>query len=85
VGATRGDVFAQFLTESLAVTVLGTILGSLLGLGVCILLPTFTPMMAIVTWQPFALAAVFALSVGTFFGVLPANRAARLHPVEALR
>ena len=85
VGATRGDVFAQFLTESLAVTIFGTILGSLLGLGVSILLPRITPMPAIVTWEPFALALVFALLVGTFFGVQPARRAARLHPVEALR
>jgi putative ABC transport system permease protein len=85
VGATRGDVFAQFLTESLAVTILGTMLGSLLGLGVSVLLPRITPMPAIVTWEPFALAVVFALLVGTFFGVQPARRAARLHPVEALR
>lgn len=85
VGATRGDVFAQFLTESLAVTILGTILGSLLGLGVSILLPRITQMPAIVTWEPFALALAFALLVGTFFGVQPARRAARLHPVEALR
>ena len=85
VGATRGDVFAQFLTESLTVTVLGTILGSLLGLGVCVLLRRITPMPVIVTWEPFALAVVFALLVGTFFGVQPARRAARLHPVESLR
>jgi putative ABC transport system permease protein len=85
VGATQGDVFAQFLTESLAVTIFGTILGSLLGLGVSLLLPKVTPMPAIVTWEPFALALVFALLVGTFFGVQPARRAARLHPVESLR
>ena len=85
VGATRGDVFAQFLTESLAVTIFGTIIGSLLGLSVCVLLARITPMPVIVTWEPFALAVAFALSVGTFFGVQPARRAARLHPVEALR
>jgi len=85
VGATRGDVFAQFLTESLAVTIVGTILGSLLGLGVSTLLPRITQMPAIVTWEPFVLALAFALLVGTFFGVQPARRAARLHPVESLR
>lgn len=85
LGATRGDVFAQFLTESLAVTIFGTILGSLLGLGVSVLLPRITPMPVIVTWEPFALALAFALVVGTFFGVQPARLAARLHPVEALR
>jgi len=85
VGATRGDVFAQFLTESLAVTIVGTILGSLLGLGVSVLLRRITQMPAIVTWEPFVLALAFALLVGTFFGVQPARRAARLHPVESLR
>ncbi|MCD4727504.1 MAG: ABC transporter permease, partial [Pirellulales bacterium] len=85
VGATRGDVFAQFLTESLAVTIFGTILGSLLGLGISVLLPRITPMPVVVTWEPFALAVAFALVVGTFFGVQPARRAAKLHPVEALR
>ena len=85
VGATRGDVFAQFLTESLAVTILGTILGSLLGLGASVLLSRITPIPAVVTWEPFALALAFAFLVGTFFGVQPARRAAKLHPVDALR
>ncbi len=85
VGATQGDVFGQFLTESLAVTFFGTVLGSLLGLGVSILLRRMTPMPVIVTWEPFVLALVFAVLVGTFFGVQPARRAAKLHPVEALR
>jgi putative ABC transport system permease protein len=85
VGATRRDIFVQFLTESLAVTVLGMVLGSLLGLGASIALPRLTPIIAIPSWEPFALALLFALMVGTFFGVQPARRAARLRPVEALR
>ena len=85
VGATRGDIFAQFVAESLAVTVLGMVLGSLVGLGASAALPRFTPIMAVPSWEPFALALAFALLVGTFFGVQPARRAARLHPVEALR
>ena len=85
LGATRQDIFVQFLTESLAVTLLGMLLGSLLGLGITVFLPRFTPMMAIPSWEPLALALAFALAVGTFFGVQPARRAARLHPVEALR
>jgi putative ABC transport system permease protein len=85
LGATRPDIFVQFLTESLAVTILGTALGSLIGLGVSVALPRFTPIMAIPSWEPFALAVAFALLVGTSFGVQPARRAARLHPVEALR
>ena len=85
VGATQQDIFAQFLTESLAVTVLGMVVGSLIGLGVSMALSQLTPIKAIPSWEPFVLALVFALLVGTFFGVQPARRAARLHPVEALR
>jgi putative ABC transport system permease protein len=85
LGATRRDIFAQFLTESLAVTLLGMVLGGVLGLGVSVALPRLTPIVAVPSWEPLALALVFALLVGTFFGVQPARRAARLHPVEALR
>ena len=85
VGATRRDIFVQFLTESLAVTVLGMVLGSLVGLGASIALSRLTPIKAIPSWEPFMLALAFALVVGTFFGVQPARRAARLRPVEALR
>ena len=85
VGATRRDIFVQFLTESLAVTVLGLVLGSLVGLAASVALARLTPIMAIPSWEPFVLALGFALLVGTFFGVQPARRAARLHPVEALR
>jgi ABC-type antimicrobial peptide transport system permease subunit len=85
LGATRRDIFAQFLAESLAVTLIGMFLGSLLGYGVCVLLPRVTPIMAVASWEPLALALGFALLVGTFFGVQPARRAARLKPVEALR
>jgi ABC-type antimicrobial peptide transport system permease subunit len=85
VGATRGDIFMQFLTESLAVTFLGTLFGSGLGWGLSLAVGRLTPMTAVIGWEPFALAIGFALLVGTFFGVQPARRAAHLHPVEALR
>jgi putative ABC transport system permease protein len=85
VGATQRDVFLQFLAESLAVTFLGMLLGAGLGWGVSVLLSKVSPMHVVISWEPLALAALFALLVGTFFGVQPARRAARLSPVEALR
>ena len=85
VGATRRDIFMQFLTESLSVTLVGMVLGCFLGWGVSIVLANTTELPLIISWQPFALAVVSALLIGTFFGVQPARRAARLHPVEALQ
>lgn len=85
LGATRRDIFGQFLTESLSVTFLGMLLGSLLGGAVTLAIGRLTPMPAIISWEPFALAIAFALLVGTFFGVQPARRAAKLSPVDALR
>lgn len=85
VGATQRDIFLQFLMESLAVSLLGMALGCALGWGVASVLPRVTPLKPVVSWEPFALAVVFALLVGSFFGVQPARRAARLRPVEALR
>ncbi len=85
VGATRSDIFVQFLSESLTVSLTGVLLGSALGWALTLAAGRLTPMPAILSWEPFALAFVFAFVVGTFFGVQPARRAARLHPVEALR
>jgi len=85
LGATRRDVFLQFLMESLCVTIAGMILGSGLGAGVSFALAKLTPVAVVVSWQPFALALAFSLVVGVFFGAQPARRAATLHPVEALR
>jgi putative ABC transport system permease protein len=85
IGATRRDVFAQFLCESLTVTVVGAIVGSLLGWTVSALLPHFTKLKIAVSWEPFALAVACAIVIGILFGVLPAQRAARLSPVDALR
>jgi len=85
VGATRKDVFVQFLTESLTVTFLGMLVGAGLGWGIAMILSKASPMPVVVSWEPFVLAMVFALLVGTFFGVQPARRAAQLSPVDALR
>jgi putative ABC transport system permease protein len=85
LGASQKDVFAQFLTESLAVTFVGMLVGSLIGLGVSQILSRVQSRPVVVSWEPFALGVAFALLVGTFFGMQPARKAAKLHPVEALR
>jgi putative ABC transport system permease protein len=84
-GATRKDVFLQFLTESLVVTFVGMLVGCVLGWITSVVVVKMMKMPVVVSWEPFVLAVCFTLIVGVFFGVYPARRAAKLHPVEALR
>jgi putative ABC transport system permease protein len=85
MGAMRGDIFTQFLTESLSITLLGMLLGIALGWGASVLTGIILKMPIIISWEPFVLAVAFSLVVGLFFGIQPARRAARLNPVESLR
>jgi ABC-type antimicrobial peptide transport system permease subunit len=86
IGARRSDVIWQFLTEAIVLTGAGGVVGVLLGGGISLLinltipsLPSYVPLWAIV------LAVAVSMSVGLFFGMYPAIKAARLDPVEALR
>jgi ABC-type antimicrobial peptide transport system permease subunit len=85
MGAMRGDIFIQFLTESLSITLLGMLLGVALGWGASVLTGIILKTPMIISWESFALAVAFSLVVGLFFGIQPARRAARLNPVESLR
>ena len=85
VGATRRDILFQFLTESLAVTLSGMVIGSGFGVVITLILQQATKVPVVLSWEPFTLSLTFALLVGTFFGVQPARKAASLKPVEALR
>jgi putative ABC transport system permease protein len=83
LGARRSDLLIQFLFEAVVVTAVGGLLGIGLGLlGSLIRLGEFSPVV-----QPWSVALAFGVSVaiGLFFGIYPANRAARLRPIDALR
>src|SRR5215467_9392960 len=86
IGARRSDVIWQFLTEAIVLTGAGGVIGVLLGGGISLLinlavpsLPSYIPLWAIL------MAVAVSMSVGLFFGMYPAIKAARLDPVEALR
>ncbi|NQT84673.1 ABC transporter permease [bacterium] len=85
LGATQHAILVQFLTEALSVTLIGMTLGAALGWSVSVALRRYTPVITETAWEPFALVIPFALLFGVAFGVHPARRAARLHPVEAMR
>jgi putative ABC transport system permease protein len=85
VGAKRRDILVQFLVESLALSLLGGIIGILLGVGGASLISKFAGWKTVVSVDAILLAFIFSASVGIFFGIYPARKAASLNPIEALR
>jgi putative ABC transport system permease protein len=86
IGARRSDVISQFLTEAVVLTGAGGIIGVVLGIGISVLINVFLPRLpSVVPLWGVAVAVVVSMSVGLFFGMYPAIKAARLDPVEALR
>jgi putative ABC transport system permease protein len=85
LGAKRRHVLWQFLIEAIALSTLGGVIGVLLGWGVCGLIQAATPLPAALSLPSVVLALVIVFVVGLVFGIYPANRAARLDPIEALR
>jgi putative ABC transport system permease protein len=90
MGARKRDILVQFLVESSLLSLFGGILGILLGWGIAavvgrIAAASNTPLSPMIGLDSVLLATIFSTAVGLFFGLYPANRAASLEPVEALR
>jgi putative ABC transport system permease protein len=85
VGARRRDILYQFLIESSLISALGGVIGIVLGFLVARIVSAATSMPSSVEPASIVLALVMSWSIGLFFGIYPANRAAKLDPVEALR
>lgn len=89
IGAKRRDILSQFLVESAVVSIVGGVIGILLGLGFSQILsqiPMGTQTLkSIVSVDAVIMAFGVSAAIGLFFGIYPATRAARLHPIEALR
>jgi putative ABC transport system permease protein len=85
VGATADDIRLQFLMEALMLSIFGGIIGLIAGLGGSILFGSLSGMRTVIVPSSVLLAFGSAAVVGIFFGYYPANRAAQLDPIEALR
>jgi putative ABC transport system permease protein len=85
IGARGSDVLTQFLVESVAISVLGGIIGVLLGLAGSALLGHFTGWTTVTPPEAIIIAVGFSAAVGVFFGFYPARQAAALNPIQALR
>ncbi len=85
VGATPNDIRFQFLIEAILLSLVGGLIGVIIGVGGSILFGRTGDMQTVIVPSSIALAFGSAAAVGVFFGFFPANKAAQLDPIEALR
>jgi len=85
LGARRVEILWQFLLEAVFLTSAGGVLGIIVGSGIGLGVHAFTKFPVSLPWWSFAIGIGFSASVGVLFGMLPAIRASRLDPIEALR
>jgi len=85
IGARSPDILRQFLFEAMILTGGGGIVGIILGSGIALLVRSATPLPATVTLWSVVLGFAVSVSVGLFFGIFPARKAARMNPIDSLR
>jgi putative ABC transport system permease protein len=85
IGARGGDILKQFLIEAIFLTGIGGILGIIIGYLIAFLVKAATPLPASVSPWSVAVGFLVSVSVGLFFGIFPAQKAARLDPIVSLR
>jgi len=85
LGARRRDILIQFLIEAIVLCLIGGIIGTLLGVGGACLVAKLAKWPPLISWSTVLLAFFFSAGIGVIFGLLPANKASLMDPIEALR
>ena len=85
IGATPNDIRIQFLTEALLLSIIGGLIGVLVGVGGAYIFGALSDMRTVISVSSILLAFGSSAIVGAFFGYYPADQASKLDPIEALR
>ncbi|RMH93523.1 FtsX-like permease family protein [Lysobacter pythonis] len=85
VGASPSDVRRQFLMEAMLISLIGGVIGIVIGIGGALLVSEFSELPVALNMRVVGLAAAFSVATGLFFGYYPARKASLLDPIEALR
>jgi putative ABC transport system permease protein len=85
IGATERDILLQFVIEAIILSAAGGLIGTVIGSGGVLLVGALTPLKTEISPLAVAITVTTSGSIGLFFGVLPARRAAKLDPIVALR
>jgi putative ABC transport system permease protein len=85
LGARRRDILVQFLIEAVVICLVGGTIGTILGTGGALAVALIAKWPPLITPGTIFIAFFFSASIGIFFGIYPANKAAKLDPIEALR
>ena len=85
IGARQKDILMQFLLEALMISIVGCLIGVVLGVGGAVLANVLAETTVVITGQSVLMAFLVAAAIGIFFGFYPANKAAKLKPIDALR
>ena len=84
IGARQRDILSQFLLEAIIISMIGCFVGVALGVGAAAIANIAASITVVVTADSILLSFFVAATVGIFFGFYPANKAARLKPIDAL-
>lgn len=85
IGARNRDILRQFLTEAIFISLVGGVIGIMIGVGFALIFGHFMGWPISVSSFSIALSSIFSIAIGVFFGWYPARKAAQLVPMEALR
>lgn len=85
IGAKKKDVLMQFLSEAVAISLTGGLIGIALGIAASYVIESITEIPTIVTWYSIAISFFVSITIGIIFGIMPAKRAAEQNPIESLR